>query len=59
MNTKGMRHSKKDINKWKNIRGGGEIVRGVVANVLDCDIIVSEFELLLHIHFWTNILGKV
>ena len=32
----------------------------VVANVLDCNIIVSEFKLHLHyyVHFWTNTLGK-
>ena len=34
--------------------------RGVVANVLDCDIVVSEFELLsrYYVHFRTNALGK-
>ena len=33
---------------------------GVVANVLNCNIAVSKFELQsLHcIHFWTNTLGK-
>ena len=33
---------------------------GVVANVLDCDIVVSEFELQwrYYVHFQTNILGK-
>ena len=33
---------------------------GIVANVLNCDIVVSEFKLQLHyyIHFWTNTLGK-
>ena len=33
---------------------------GVVANVLDCDIVVSKFEfhLCYYIHFWTNTLGK-
>ena len=32
----------------------------VVANVLDCDIVVSEFELQsrYNVHFWTNIIGK-
>ena len=32
----------------------------VVANVLDCNIIESEFKLQLHyyIRFWTNTLGK-
>ena len=39
----------------------GEILRGVVANVLDCDIAESEFELQLryYIHFLTNTIGKV
>ena len=34
--------------------------RGVPRNVLDCDIVVSAFELQLHyqVHFRTNILGK-
>ena len=34
---------------------------GVVANVLDCDIIISEIELQSHyyVHFQTNILEKV
>ena len=29
-------------------------------NVLNCDIVVSEFKPQLHfyVHFWTNILGK-
>ena len=33
---------------------------GVVANVLHCDIVVSEFKLQLcyYIHFWINHLGK-
>ena len=33
---------------------------GVVANVLDCDITVSEFEIesCYYDHFWTNIFGK-
>ena len=33
---------------------------GVVVDVLDCDIIVSEFELLSYyfVHFWTNALAK-
>ena len=32
----------------------------IVAYVLDCDIIVSEFELqsCYYIHFWTNTFGK-
>ena len=32
----------------------------VVANVLDCSVIVREFKLQLHyyVHFWTNTLGK-
>ena len=34
--------------------------REVVANVLDCDIRVSKFELksLFYVHFWTNALGE-
>ena len=33
---------------------------GVMVNVMDCKIIVSEFKLHLHyyVHFWTNTLGK-
>ena len=33
---------------------------GIVANVLDCDIVVSEFKfhLCYYIHFWTNTLRK-
>ena len=33
---------------------------GVVANVLNCDIVVSEFKLQSHYysHFWTNALGE-
>ena len=33
---------------------------GVVANIFDCDIGVSEFKPHSHyyIHFWTNTLGK-
>ena len=40
--------------RWHTVK------RGVVANVLDCDILVSEFELQLHhnIHFRTNTLEK-
>ena len=32
----------------------------IVVNVLECDIIVSKFELqsCYYIHFWTNTLGK-
>ena len=32
----------------------------IMANVLDCDIVVSEFELQVcyYIHVWTNTLGK-
>ena len=39
---------------------GEQNLRGVVANVLDCDVTVSEFELQLHyyVHFRTNILRK-
>ena len=35
--------------------------RGVVVNMLDCDIVVSEFELQSHsyVHFRTNTLEKV
>ena len=38
---------------------GGES-RGVVVNVLDFDIVVSEFEIPLryYVHFWTNTLEK-
>ena len=38
----------------------GVIPHGVVDNVLDCDIIVSEFKLPSnsYIHFWTNALVK-
>ena len=33
---------------------------GIVANMLNCNIIVSKFELQSHyyVHFWTNTLGK-
>ena len=31
---------------------------GVVANVLDCHIVVSEFELHYYVHFRTNTLRK-
>ena len=32
---------------------------GAVVNLLDCDIVVSKFELLCYyIHFWTNTPGK-
>ena len=33
---------------------------GVVANVLNCDIVITEFELqlLFSVHFWSNTLGK-
>ena len=33
---------------------------GVVANMLGCNIVVSEFkhQLCYYVHFWTNILGK-
>ena len=33
---------------------------GVVANELDCNIIVNEFKLQLsyYVYFWTNTLGK-
>ena len=35
-------------------------IYGIVAYVLDCNIVVSKFELQLcyDIHFWTNTLGK-
>ena len=41
-------------------RVGVSSAHGIVANVLDCYIIVSEFELQLcyYIPFWTNTLGK-
>ena len=34
--------------------------RSVVANVLDCDIVVSEFEFQArcYVYYWTNALGK-
>ena len=34
--------------------------RSVVAHILDCDIVMSEFELQSRyfVHFWTNTLGK-
>ena len=37
-----------------------EVPFGVVANVLDCDMIVSEFKLQSHynVHCWSNTLGK-
>ena len=36
----------------------GQSPRSVVANVLDCDIVVSEFEhqSRYYVHFWTNTL---
>ena len=39
----------------------GGILRGEVANVLGCDIVINEFELKLIncVHFLTNTLGKV
>ena len=38
----------------------GESLCGVLANVLDCDILVSEFELpsRYYVHFQINTLGK-
>ena len=35
-------------------------LRGAVVIMLDCNLIVSEFELQIsyYIHFWTNALGK-
>ena len=38
----------------------GESPRGVVDNVLDCEIILSEFELhsRYYVHFWANTLGN-
>ena len=35
-------------------------LRGAVANVLDCDILISEFEqqTLYYVHFRANIFGK-
>ena len=40
-------------------RLGGNL-RGVMAKVLDCEIVVSEFELqsVYYVHFWTNSFGK-
>ena len=40
--------------------GGGWSPRGVVANILDWHIIVSEFDFLscYYVHFRTNALGK-
>ena len=37
------------------------ILRGVMIDVFDCDIVVSEFELqsCYHVHFRTNTLGRV
>ena len=34
-------------------------VKGIVAGVLDCDIVVSELELqsYYYVHFWTHTLG--
>ena len=44
-----------------NLTFPGESPHGIVANMLDCDFVVSEFEHQSHccIHFWTNALGKV
>ena len=38
----------------------GENPSGVEANVLDCGIMVSEFELLsrYYVYFWTDTIGK-
>ena len=49
-----------DYSFWLILMGKGG-PRGVVANVLDCNIIVSEFDLwsFYYIHFWINTLGKV
>ena len=40
--------------------GEGKSPSGEVANVLDCDMEVSEleFQSCYYIHFWINILGK-
>ena len=42
----------------KNVQG--ESPRGVVVNVLDCDIVVSKFEIQswYYVHFQTNAFGK-
>ena len=42
---------------WYIVRGG---IRGVVANMLDCDTVVSEFklQLCLSVEFSTNAFGK-
>ena len=47
--------SKKDIP-----RSVGKSPRGLVANVLGCDIVVSEFKLqsIYDVHFWTSTLTK-
>ena len=41
-------------------RGGGKSPQGIVANVLDSDIIVGKFKLKLryYVHFQTNTLAK-
>ena len=40
--------------------GGGQFLRDVVANILDCDIIVSKFKLQLHyyVHCQNKTFGK-
>ena len=44
-------------NYTETMRGGP---RSIVVNVLDCDIVINEFELQSrhYVHFWTNTLGK-
>ena len=44
------------IEKWKQIK----LNLGIMAKVLDCEIVVREFEIQLnnHVHFRANTLGK-
>ena len=50
----------KPFNCWDEVNSWVRYFRGVVANVLDRDTVVSEIELQLryYIHFWTNTQGK-
>ena len=55
-------HTKKKV--WKLIEGTSYLwmsSRSVVANVLDCDIVFSDFEFQSHyyVHFWLMPLGKI
>ena len=49
-----------ELKKNFRIHARGEIPSSVVVNVLNCDIVVSEFELQsrYYVHFRTNISGK-